>query len=127
MLLLALTALSAPAVPEPGWREFDRRQQGWAESPALYDAARMTSRHGIVRVQYRYVIHTSGVPNYEVFTRVAFDCVQHRVRLVEVLYFGGIYMLTGRQPHRIRPRAGYLPIEAGSLEDALARQVCPAR
>jgi hypothetical protein len=127
MLLLALSALGAQAVPGPGWREFDRRRQGWAESPALYDARGMTSRHGIVRVQYRYTVHTSGVPNYEVFTRVALDCARRRVRFVEVLHYGGIYELAGREPHRTHPRAGYVAIEAGSLEDALARRVCPAR
>jgi hypothetical protein len=127
MLLLALSALSAQAVPGPGWREFDRRQQGWAESPALYDEAGMTSRDGIVRVQYRYVFHTSGVPEYEVFTRVALDCARRWVRVVEIDEQGGPPLRSGGQAPPIRPRAGYVPIEVGSLQDALARRVCPAR
>jgi hypothetical protein len=127
LLLLAVLALGAAAPGEADWREFDRRQSGWGESPFEYDAAGLTRRGGIVRARYRYTLHTSGVPNYHLVVRVAIDCAARRARPVEILHYGGIYRLTRREPRRERPAAGYQAIEAGSIEEALARAVCSAQ
>jgi len=123
LLFLAALALEAAAPGGPDWREFDRRRQGWAESPTEYDAAGLRRRGGMIQVRYRYTIHTSGVPNYLVVVRVVLDCARRQARLVEILRYGGI---PGREPRRARPATGYGPIEAGSMEEALARAVCRA-
>jgi hypothetical protein len=122
MLLLAAMALSAAAPGNADWREFDRRRHGWAEEPAEYDAAGVTRRGE--RVRYRYTTFTSGVPDYRTVTRIEIDCPRRRTRVLESLIYGGIYQLSGREPYRDRRRPRPAPIEAGSMEDALARRLC---
>jgi hypothetical protein len=125
MLLLATMALGAAVPADEDWREFERRDRGWSETPTYYDAAHVKRRGDIVRVEYRYVSPTSGVPDYLIYTRVEFACASRHVRILRVLYYGGIYMLSRREPYRAEHRIRYAPIAAGSEDDVLARLLCP--
>jgi hypothetical protein len=122
LLLLAILALGAAAPGDPEWREFDRRPRGWGETPSEYDAARIERRGARMRVWIRYEFLLSGLPDIRTVRRVELDCIRRRSADMETVMSGGGYP----GPHRRRFYRRLTPIAAGSVEEALARAVCPA-
>jgi len=121
MLFLAILALSTAAPGEDDWREFDRRQRGWGETPTEYDAARIERRGQRIRIWIRYEFMLSGLPDVRTLRRIELDCARRRSADMEVVISGGAYP----GPHRRRFFRRLTPIAAGSEEDALAKAVCP--
>jgi len=79
-----------------------------------------------VRVTCRYTVFTSGVPDYRYRVRLEIDCARHRARALEILLYGGPYELSRSEPLREPAPTAETPIEAGGVEESLARRVCPA-
>lgn len=131
MLLLTI-ALIAAAPGNADWREFDRRLRGWSETPAFYDATHIERRGGNARMWVRYRVAMSGEPDVATRIRVEIDCARRRSRALEIVESrsdmienDGLYVMHERRPVRRLLHAGLRPIAARSLEDALARRVCP--
>jgi hypothetical protein len=126
LLLLTAFALGAAALGDPDWREFDRRQRGWGETPSEYDAARIERRGARIRVWIRYEFMLSGLPDIRTTRRVEIDCARRRSADMAVVISGGTYGDSGGGPYRRRFYRRLTPVAAGSVEEALARAVCPA-
>jgi hypothetical protein len=115
VLFLSIMTLAA-ALPAPGegdWRAFDRRRRGVVVAPAHYDAASIERSGGRVRVRVRERLYLSGLPDWDWLAPIEIDCARRESRVLD--------------PRRRRraPPARMAPIEAGSMVDALAREVCP--
>jgi hypothetical protein len=131
MLLLSAMALSA-ATPEAGWSEFDRRRRGAGETPAYYAADRVRRRGGRAQVWIRYAVRRSGRPDLNTSARVEIDCARRRSRTLTIIESetprivdsGGVRTLEMPRPEVFRPGRRAAPIEAGSVEEALARRLC---
>ena len=125
LFILSIGALAIQSA-EVGWIEFDRRPSGWAVSPYEYEAASLVRRKHRLRVRYRFTTFTSGVPDYHWVIRVEIDCTRRRARDYQRLLYGGIYSMSGTAPYRDRVPTIARPISPGSVEEALARRLCPA-
>lgn len=133
MLLLAALALSAAPAVEAEWRIFDRRVRGLGETPTEYDAAGVERRRMRVRAWIRYSFERSGRSDIRTRARIEIDCARSRSRTLETIegpapYMleseEGLYTLHGPRPQRRRLHQRPAPIAAGSVEEALARELC---
>ena|SRR5690242_17025722 len=119
MLLL----LSLAAAVSPSWVEFDRRPAGWADSPYEYDTASVRRDGRRVRATYRYKFFLSGLPDPHYRVGIELDCARRRARVYEHLAWHG---LPGRRdPSRLAVPTIATRIPPGSVEESLARRLCP--
>jgi hypothetical protein len=122
LAFLALAAAAAPAATD--WREFDRRRRGVAETPAYYEAEGVRRRGGKVRAWISYEGRLSGLPDPRRVELVELDCARRRGRVLKAMDYRRIH--DGRDTrYRLRPARRWTPLAAGSLEEALARHLCP--
>ena len=119
-MLLAAIALGAAAAAAPDWREFDRRQRGWVESPAFYDAASLERRGNRVRVWIFHEVALSGLPSPRMRDRVEADCTTRETRILEQ------YRDQGPLSDHSRRATPFAEVEDGSTSEALLRAVCIA-
>jgi hypothetical protein len=122
LLLLSTIAAAAP----PAWVEFDRRPAGWQDSPFEYDQSSVRRMGQRVRTTYRHKTFLSGVPDPEFRVGIEIDCARRRTRV----YRSDVLNLTVRTAPPSRRRTAPAsqaptPIAPGSVEEALARRLCP--
>ena len=122
--MLFILAIAAAAIEPTGWVEFDRRAAGTAESPYEYDAGSIRREGAWLRVVYRYKFLLSGLPDPRYRVGIEINCGRHRARVYEHLSYSGL------DPHGVRPFRAQVPtiatrIAPGSVEESLARRLCP--
>ena len=80
-----------------------------------------------MRVWIRYRVMLSGLPDPGTEIRIELDCLGRRSRVLANIDYFSASVVGDRQPRlRRHARARMAPIAPGSVEEALARQVCPA-
>ena len=125
MLLVFLAAAASPPPPQGAWVEFDRRPAGWDVSPFEYDSGSIR-RHGPrVRVTYRHKFFLSGLPDPAFRVGIEINCVRRRARVYQSLTYQLFDRRRGDRPYRAATPTIATPIAPGSIEDSLARRVCP--
>ena len=124
LLVMALAAVAPP--PAQGtWIEFDRRPAGVDQSPYEYDSGSVRRDGGRVRVAYRHFFRYSGLPDPEYRVGIELDCARRRAFVYEYLAYDGLTRPRNR-PHRLRRPTIAPRIAPGSIEESLARRLCPA-
>ena len=122
MSLLIAAMIATAAMPDtPQWRTFHRQRAGWADSDVQLDERSIERRGQFVQVWITHELHLSGLPNPRYYERIRINCARRTARMVraEVVQQG-----FGRRD--LRPDAGATSIEQGSMEAALADEVCRA-
>lgn len=121
--MLLLLSITAAAQPSP-WVEFDRRREGWADSPYEYDSSSLRRAGPRIRVIYRYKFFYSGRPDPQYYIGIEINCARWRARVYERRVYVADLM------SRTRSAAGMptiaTPIAPGSMEASLAGRLCPA-
>ena len=126
MLLLISALAAAPAPPAQGaWVEFDRRPAGWDNSPYEYDSGSVRRAGARVRATYRHKFFYSGLPDPEYRVSIELDCARRRAFVYRHLVFSDLNRPRSR-PQRLRTPTIATRIVPGSIEDSLARRLCPA-
>ena len=126
LLLLSAIAAAAPEPPPRGaWVEFDRRPAGWDNSPYEYDSGSLRRAGTRVRVTYRYKFFYSGLPDPEYRVGIELDCARRRAFVYEHLIYSDLNRPRTR-PGRLRTPTIATRIAPGSIEESLARRLCPA-
>jgi hypothetical protein len=126
LFLLPALALGAASPPPArgAWVEFDRRPAGWADSPFEFDSGRVRRAGDRVRAVYRYKFFYSGLPDPEYRVGIEIHCLRRRAFVYEHLVYSDLNRPPNR-PVRLRTQTIATRIAPGSIEDSLARHLCP--
>jgi hypothetical protein len=125
LLLFVLAAAATPPPAQGAWVEFDRRPAGWDVSPFEYDSGSIRRDGPRVRVTYRHKFFLSGLPDPAFRVGIEINCVRRRARVYRSLTYQPLDPRRGNRPYSAATPTISTPIAPASIEDSLARHVCP--